>query len=326
MNQVMNLIAAMSVREKDRVVLSDVSKFYGDILGVNRVSLTLEPGITGLVGPNGAGKSTLMNLIAGLVRPTSGTLQVSGSTYDKPEQFFRQIGYCTQYDSFPAGITGYDFIRNTLLVHGYDRLSAKALTQRVLEQVNLTSAAHRPVDAYSKGMRQRIKLAQAICHQPEVLILDEPLNGLDPMARAQVIGLFREYADAGRVVVISSQILHEVDLISDRVVLLNSGYLVAEGDLTDIQSETGEPMKIFIRSRDANLIAARVFDLESVVEAQLHYDGAGLFVRSRNADAFFLSFNRQVISEGWQIESMGPADETVEAVYQHLIVEQQVAT
>ncbi len=322
----MNTVAAMSGSQNDRVVLNDVSKFYGDILGVNRVSLTLEPGITGLVGPNGAGKSTLMNLIAGLVHPTSGTLQVLGGTFDKPVQFFRQIGYCTQYDSFPAGITGYDFIRNTLLVHGYDRPSAKALTQQVLEQVNLSAAAHRPVDAYSKGMRQRIKLAQAICHQPEVLILDEPLNGLDPMARAQVIGLFREYADAGRIVVISSQILHEVDLISDRVVLLNSGYLVAEGDLTDIQSETGEPMKIFIRSRDANVIAARVFDLDSVVEAQLHYDGAGLFVRSRNADAFFLSFNRQVISEGWLIESMGPADETVEAVYQHLIVEQQVAT
>ena len=126
--------------------------------------------------------------------------------------------------------------------------------------------------------------------------------------------------------VISSQILHEVDLISDRVVLLNNGYLVAEGDLTSIQSETGEPMKIFIRSRDANDIAARVFDIEHVVEAQLHYDSGGLFVRSSDADAFFLAFNRKVISEGWAIESMGPADETVEAVYRHLIVEQQVAT
>jgi ABC-2 type transport system ATP-binding protein len=313
-------------RAESGVVLSDLSKFYGDILGVNRVSLTLEPGITGLVGPNGAGKSTLMNLIAGLVRPTGGTLRVLGKTPAAPEEFYRQIGYCTQYDSFPAGITGYEFIRNTLRVHGYDKAGANELTQTMLEKVNLSAAAGRPVDAYSKGMRQRIKLAQAICHQPSVLILDEPLNGLDPMARAQVIALFREYAEAGKIVVISSQILHEVDLISDRVVLLNSGYLVAEGDLSNIQSETGEPMKIFIRSIDASAIAARVFDLQDVVEAQLHYDGAGLFVRSRNADAFFLAFNRQVLDEGWRIESMGPADETVEAVYQHLIVEQQVAT
>ncbi|MDP7455763.1 MAG: ABC transporter ATP-binding protein [Gammaproteobacteria bacterium] len=308
------------------ITLHDVSKFYGDILGINRVSLEIEPGITGLVGPNGAGKSTLMNLVAGLIPPTRGSIKVRNVTPSQAETFFSQLGYCSQYDSFPVGVNGYDFICNTLLIHGYDRSTSKTLTQQVLQQVDLVAAAKKSVDAYSKGMRQRIKLAQAICHQPDVLILDEPLNGLDPMARAQVIALFREFADAGKIVVISSQILHEVDLISDRVVLLNNGYLVAEGDLTSIQSETGEPMKIFIRSRDANDIAARVFDIEHVVEAQLHYDSGGLFVRSSDADAFFLAFNRKVISEGWAIESMGPADETVEAVYRHLIVEQQVAT
>ena len=308
------------------IVLNNVSKFYGDILGVNRVSIEIEPGIVGLVGPNGAGKSTLMNLITGLIPPTRGSIEVRGATTNDPELFFSQLGYCTQYDTFPARVNGYDFIRNTLLIHGYDKATATDLTMQALEQVNLTQAAKKLVDAYSKGMRQRIKLAQAICHQPDVLILDEPLNGLDPMARAQVIALFREFADAGKIVVISSQILHEVDLISDRVVLLNSGYLVAEGDLTNIQSETGEPMKIFIRSENANDIAARVFDFDDVVESQLHYDGGGLFVRTTNADAFFLAFNSKVISDNWVIESMGPADETVESVYQHLIVEQQVGT
>lgn len=323
----MNRTETINVRvDGGKIALHDLSKFYGDVLGVNRINLEIEPGITGLVGPNGAGKSTLMNLIAGIVPPTRGNLDILGVSPSQPETFFRQLGYCTQYDSFPAGINGYDFICNTLLIHGYDKVTAKALTLQALKQVDLIKAARRPVDAYSKGMRQRIKLAQAISHQPEVLILDEPLNGLDPMARAQIIALFREFADAGKILLISSQILHEVDLISDRVVLLNSGYLVAEGDLSNIQSETGEPMKIFIRSSHANEIAARVFDMEHVVEAQLHYDGEGLFVRSSNADAFFLAFNQHVISEGWPIESMGPADETVEAVYQHLIVEQQVAT
>lgn len=312
-------------KDGGRIALHNVSKFYGDILGVNRISLEIEPGITGLVGPNGSGKSTLMNLIAGLIPSTRGGIKVRGITPSQAEKFFRQLGYCTQYDSFPIGINGYAFIRNTLLIHGYDRSTAEALTEQALQQVDMVGAAKKSVDAYSKGMRQRIKLAQAICHQPDVLILDEPLNGLDPMARAQVIALFREFADAGKIVVISSQILHEVDLISDRVVLLNSGYLVAAGDITNIQTETGEPMKIFIRSPDANDIAARVFDLGHVVEAQLHYDGGGVFVRSSDADAFFLAFNRKVLSEGWAIESIGPADETVEAVYQHLIVEQQVA-
>lgn len=309
-----------------KIVLTDLSKFYGDILGVNKIGLELEAGITGLVGPNGAGKSTLMNLISGLIPPTRGSVEVLAAKPSDTEKFFRQIGYCTQYDSFPNGINGYDFIRNTLLIHGYDKATSDALTHQTLEQVNLLAAAKRPVDAYSKGMRQRIKLAQAICHQPQVLILDEPLNGLDPMARTQVIALFREFADAGKIVLISSQILHEVDLISDRVVLINSGYLVAEGDLSRIQSETGEPLKIFIRSIHASTIAASLFDLEHVVEAQMHYDGGGLFVRSSDADAFFLAFNRKVLNEGWKIESMGAADETVEAVYQHLIVEHQVAT
>jgi ABC-2 type transport system ATP-binding protein len=308
------------------IALHDLSKFYGDVLGVNRINLNIEAGITGLVGPNGSGKSTLMNLLAGIVKPTRGTLEVLGVSTNDFEAFYQQLGYCTQYDSFPVGINGYAFIRNTLLIHGYDKATAKALTLQVLQQVNLMQAAMRPVDAYSKGMRQRIKLAQAIAHQPDVLILDEPLNGLDPMARAQIIALFQEFAEAGKIVVISSQILHEVDLISDRVVLLNSGYLVAEGDLNNIQSETGEPMRIFIRSSDAKKIAAQAFDLEHVVEAQLHYDGQGLFVRSSNADAFFLAFNQQVIENRWSIESIGPADETVEAVYQHLIVEQQVTT
>ena len=308
------------------ISLKDVSKFYGDFLGVNRISLNIEPGVIGLVGPNGSGKSTLMNLIAGLIRPTRGSVTVNGVTSAQPDVFYQHIGYCSQYDSFPVGITGYDFVLNTLLVHGYEKKIAKQLTEQTLEQVSLTDAAFKLVDSYSKGMRQRIKLAQSICHQPDILILDEPLNGLDPMARAQVIELFRRFAHEGKIVLISSQILHEVDLISDRVILLNSGYLVAEGDLSDIQSETGEPMKIFIRSGDASHIASKAFDFSHVVEVQLHFDGQGLFIRSSDADAFFLDLNRQVIQEGWTIESMGPADETIEALYQNLILEQKVAS
>jgi ABC-2 type transport system ATP-binding protein len=146
------------------------------------------------------------------------------------------------------------------------------------------------------------------------------------MARAQVIELFRRFAHEGKIVLISSQILHEVDLISDRVILLSSGYLVAEGDLSDIQSETGEPMKIFIRSGDASHIASKAFDFSHVVEVQLHFDRQGLFIRSSDADAFFLDLNRLVIQEGWAIESMGPADDTIEALYQNLILEQKVAS
>lgn len=312
--------------DDSKVQLTDVSKFYGEVLGVNRINLRFEPGITGLVGPNGAGKSTLMNIMAGLVHPNRGKVSVCGVSPKQPEQFYRLVGYCTQYDSFPAGASGRQFIENTLLVHGYSRGDARELTEQALFRVDLQAAADKAVDGYSKGMRQRIKLAQSFCHNPRVLILDEPLNGLDPMARAQVNELFREFADDGVCVIVSSHVLHEVDLMSDQVVLIDNGYLVAEGEVAGIRGETGEPMQIFIRSENASDIAADVFNLEHVIEAQLHHDKAGLFLRTSDADAFFTSFNDRVLTEGWLIESIGPADETVEAVYRHLIVQDKVAS
>src|SRR6185369_3579586 len=161
------------------IIFDDVSKFYGQILGVNRVNLQIAPGITSLVGPNGAGKSTLMNLMTGLLRPTRGTITLLGIPTDQPDLLFRKVGYCTQFDSFPRGLTGREFLNAFLLVHGYDSKRANQLSQLALERVNLVDAADRKVAGYSKGMRQRIRLAQAIAHEPVVLILDEPLNGLD---------------------------------------------------------------------------------------------------------------------------------------------------
>src|ERR671929_19380 len=200
----------MTISTDQLIIFDNVSKFYGEILGVNRVNLQIAPGITSLVGPNGAGKSTLMNLMTGLLRPTRGSIEVLGIPTDEPERLFRKVGYCTQFDSFPRGLTGREFINSFLLVHGYERKQANLLSQVALERVNLVEAADRKVAGYSKGMRQRIRLAQSIAHEPAVLILDEPLNGLDPMARAESIALFRDLAASGLHVLVSSHILHEV--------------------------------------------------------------------------------------------------------------------
>ena len=313
-------------KRNEHIVLTDVSKFYGDVLGVNRVNLTLEQGITGLVGPNGAGKSTLMSLLAGLMRPNRGHIELFGTAMNDPERFYRLIGYCTQYDTFPVGVTGYQFIVNTLRLHGYGRKEAEAKSWRAIERVDLVDAAQRSVEAYSKGMRQRMRLAQAMCHDPRVLILDEPLNGLDPMARAQVISVFREFADNGAHVLVSSHILHEVDLISDQVILLDNGYVVAEGEVAGIRGETGEPMRIFIRTDNATEVAAFVFSLPHVIEAHVHNDGGGLFVSTSDAAAFFLAINAEVVRRSWQIEAISPTDETVEALYEHLITREVVAS
>jgi ABC-2 type transport system ATP-binding protein len=298
----------------------DVSKFYGEVLGVNRVTLTLEPGIIGLVGPNGSGKTTLMNLATGLLRPTQGRVDILGIPIDRPELLFQRVGYCTQFDSFPRRISGYQFIYSYLRIHGYDHAEADRMTWRSLERVKLTDAAGRRIDGYSKGMRQRVKLAQAISHDPQVLVLDEPLNGLDPMARAEVIAVFQELAERGRHVIISSHILHEVDMISDRVVLLSSGYVVAEGDIDGVRTEMEDhPIQVLVRCDRPSEVASALFQQDHLVEALLNEDGGGLLVRTRSADSFYRQFNQIVLERDISVQTVTVADSDVRAVYQYLI-------
>jgi len=304
----------------DRIVLDNVSKFYGEVLGVNRVCLSIPPGITSLVGPNGAGKTTLLNLICGLLQPTKGSVQVLGLTVDDPDLMYRKLGYCSQFDAFPKGLTGLELIYGYLRVYGYGNREAQQMAWSALETVNLTDAANRKVQAYSKGMRQRVKLAQAISHRPQILILDEPLNGLDPMARAEVIGLFQKVASEGAHVLISSHILHEVDMISDRVVLINNGYVVAEGNIHGVRDEMDEhPMQIMVRCDRPAAVAAKAFEQDHAVEVKVHEDGQGLMIRTRNADQFYLMLNRIVLDCNLTVEAVSPADDDVYSVYQYLI-------
>jgi ABC-2 type transport system ATP-binding protein len=316
----MTTAAATVPATEQLIVFDDVSKFYGEILGVNRVNLSIAPGITSLVGPNGSGKTTLMNLMTGLLRPTRGRISVLGTTPGEPEDLFRKVGYCSQFDSFPRGATGRELIEFYLAVHGYPRREVKEMTQAALERVSMQQAADRKVAGYSKGMRQRIRLAQSIAHGPRVLILDEPLNGLDPMARAEIIRLFRQLADEGLYLILSSHILHEVDMMSDSVILLHNGYVVAEGDVHGVRDEIVEqPMQILIRCDRPQLLASRLFDHEHTVEARIHEDRHGLFVKTRRPDDFYLLLNRVVTENGLRVESVAPADDDLSAVYQYLI-------
>jgi ABC-2 type transport system ATP-binding protein len=303
------------------IVFDNVSKFYGEILGVNRVNLEIPLGITSLVGPNGAGKTTLMNLMTGLLRPSRGQVRVLGVPTDRPEQLFRKVGYCSQFDSFPRGLTGREFISSFLMVSGFRRKQADEWTENALERVDLLPAADRKIGAYSKGMRQRVRLAQSIAHQPAVLILDEPLNGLDPMVRAETIALFRQFAADGLHLIISSHILHEVDMMSDRVVLLNNGYVVAEGAIHGVRDEMDDehPMQILIRCDQPALLAARMFQNDEVVEARVHNDRHGLFVKTRNPDRFYLRLNEVVALGEVEVESVAPVDDDMSAVYEYLI-------
>jgi ABC-2 type transport system ATP-binding protein len=313
-------LTARAVSPDRLIVFENVSKFYGEVLGVNRVTLAIRPGVTSLVGPNGAGKTTIMNLMTGLLRPSKGTVRVLDISPSDPERFFRNIGYCSQFDAFPKGLSGYQMIRSMMDLHGFAAADSEARTWNVLERVGMTDAAHRRVAGYSKGMRQRIRLALALVHDPKVLVLDEPLNGLDPMARAEVIELFRKFAESGMHVIISSHIMHEVDIISDSVIMMSSGYVVAEGDIQGVRSEMDEhPIQILIRCDRPGVVAAEVFQQDSVVEVKIHADGQGLLISTRNPDRFYELLNRIVLEKKIAVEAVAPADENVNAVYQYLV-------
>jgi len=302
-----------------QINFDNVSKFYGDVLGVNRVTLSIPPGITSLVGPNGSGKTTLMNLMTGLIRPTRGRISVLGISPDDPEELFRQLGYCTQFDSFPRGFTGYQFVYSFLRLYGCTHSEADEFTWRAIERINMTDAANRKIAGYSKGMRQRIKLAQATCHGPSILVLDEPLNGLDPLVRAEVIAFLRSLAEEGMHIIISSHILHEVDMISDQVVLLSNGYVIAEGDIRGVRAEIREqPMQVLVRCSSPSALAAKVFEQDSVVEARIHKDGTGLLIKTCDPDKFYLLLNRIALN-GIGVESVMPADDDVNSLYEYLI-------
>lgn len=256
------------------IVFEDVSKFYGEVLGVNRINLQIAPGITSLVGPNGSGKTTLMNLMTGLLKPTNGSIRVLGISPTEPEAIFQKLGYCSQFDSFPRGATAREFIEFYLRVHGYTRAETAELTQTALERVS----------------------------------------------RADIIRLFRQLADAGMYLILSSHILHEVDMMSDNVVLMQNGYVVAEGDVHGVRDEIDEhPIQILIRCDRPQVLAARLFENEHTVEARIHNDRLGLFVKTRRPDDFYLLLNKVITEQKLQVESVAPVDDDLNAVYQYLI-------
>lgn len=301
------------------IVFDEVSKFYGEVLGVNHVALRIPPGITSLVGPNGSGKTTLMNLMAGLIHPDRGRITVRGLSPREPENLMRVLGYATQFDAAPRGVNGFDFVATPLLLYGFSPAEAGRRAWQAIERVSLKDAARRKVAGYSKGMRQRIRLAQAIAHDPEVLVLDEPLNGLDPLVRAETIALFREFAARERHVILSSHVLQEVDVISDQVILIANGSIIAEGQIRNVREEMHEhPSQFLLRCRDASRLASVLFAEDHITEVKLHDDKLGLLVLTRDREQFSRLLSRLAL-EGHEIDSVIPADENVDALYEYLI-------
>ena len=297
--------------------LDGLSKWYGLVLGLNEVTTTFEPGVSGLLGPNGAGKSTLMKLVCGMLRPSLGTVRVAGEDpFDNPK-VMRRLGLCPEQDATYPGVSMLRVLTYLTRLQGFTKHEARERARRALEQTGLGPAMNRSAAGYSKGMRQRAKLAQAIAHDPDILVLDEPLNGLDPPGRRELGALIEGFGDEGRCVVVSSHILHEVQALAKRVLFLDTGRLLAEGSVAEIRADLPEfPLKVKIKTPKARVLARVLLESDAVSGLELQPDG--LDVLTESPDLLFDEIARVATDEHIPIDALLPADEDLEAVFRYL--------
>ena len=254
------------------IVTEHLSKWYGQVIGLNDVTLTIGGGVTGLLGPNGAGKSTLLKLITGQIKPSKGTVRILGEPVWGNAGIYLRMGVCPEQDAFYDRMTGHEWVTALLRLHGFGEREAADAAFSALEQVDLTDAADKRIGAYSKGMRQRVKLAQAIAHEPDLLVLDEPLSGMDPLARRKTIRMLRSWAAAGRNVIVSSHVLHEVEALTSDILLMHHGRVLAEGNVHQIRDLIDEhPHTVCMRTRQPRALARQLVDSEDVLS--MRFDG-----------------------------------------------------
>lgn len=301
------------------LTIDHLSKWYGQVIGLNDVSVRVPSGITGLLGPNGAGKSTLMKLVTGQLKPSQGQLRVLGEpAWDNPGLYFR-IGFCPEQDAFYDRMTGRAWVTGLLTLNGFDEEEALSIADKAIERVGLSHAAEKKIGAYSKGMRQRIKLAQAVAHDPELLILDEPLAGMDPLARRRTIRLIREWAREGRSVLVSSHILHEIEAMTANILLINNGRILAEGNVHQIRELIDEhPHTVHVRASDPRALARQFLTEEDV--RSLRFEEDAVIVETDKPDAFYMRLTALAASgDLGEIREVTSPDDNLQAVFQYLV-------
>ncbi len=309
----------MTVAGAPIVTAEQVSKWYGQVIGINDVTVAVPPGITGLLGPNGAGKSTFMKLITGQLRPSKGSVKVLGEPiWGNPRLYF-EIGFCPEQDAFYERMTGLEWVTALARLNGLTQNDATAAATRALTTVDLLDAAGKKIGAYSKGMRQRVKLAQAIVHDPAVLILDEPLSGMDPLGRRKSIRLIRDWARAGKSIIVSSHILHEIESMTSNILLINNGRILAEGDVHQIRDLIDEhPHTVYVHAEDPRRLAREFLTSDDV--RSLKFEPGAIVVETGKPDAFYARLTEMASSgEYGAIDEVTSPDDNLQAVFQYLV-------
>lgn len=298
----------------------NLSKWYGNVLGLSDVSIEIEPGITGLLGPNGAGKSTFMKLLTGQLRPNIGTVRINGSPVRNNSDLFANIGFCPEQDAFYDELTGWEFVTGLLTLLHYSSGEREERARRALEIVELWNDKDRVIRSYSRGMRQRLKFAQAIAHEPEFLFLDEPLNGLDPLGRRKLIRLIKQYRDEGKTIIVSSHVLPEVESMTSRIILIHQGKIFAQGDIHQIRSLIeSHPHMVAIRCSRPRELAAAFIQEEDVLKVDFQGGDGQILIETSNRDRFFSRLPGLLIELDITVDEITSPDDNLQAVFDYLI-------
>jgi ABC-2 type transport system ATP-binding protein len=305
---------------KPVVSFHEVSKWYGNVIGLNKLTIQIPPGVTGLLGPNGAGKSTLLQLATGQLRPSQGTVLVLGEPIWNNPALNARIGLCPEQDAFYEWMSAWDFVLTCARLGGMPRKLACDATARILDAVGMTRHKDRAIRGYSKGMRQRTKMAQALVHNPDVLFLDEPMTGTDPLARRDLMDIVQRLGAEGKTIVVSSHVLHEVQSITPNIVLLNHGRLLAEGHVRQIRDLIdNHPHRIVIVSENCRKLAQRLVAWEDVDGIQILPGEKGVLVETRMPDQFYSRLPQLSLEDGTAIGEVYSEDDNLEAVFKYLV-------
>ena len=296
----------------------ELSYWYGDVIGINDISLDVGRGVVGLLGPNGAGKSTLLKCMTGQLRPATGSVTIDGDAVWNNPRVYRSIGFVPEQDAFYEEMSGRQFVTHLTRLEGFDDSVAAELADEAIVTVGLTDAADRPIAEYSKGMRQRIKVAQALAHRPRILFFDEPLSGTDPVGRRQTIDLIRRLGDQGKTVFVASHVLHEVQAMTSNIILINRGQVVADGNLFRIREMIDEhPHRIYVDCDRPRPFAALLAECDDVT--QLEFTDRGFFVSTEDPDACYSRIPKLALDNDFELRAMTSEDNDLSAVFRYLV-------
>jgi len=299
---------------------NDVSRWYGEVVALNKVSLEIGAGITGLLGPNGAGKSTFMGLCTSQIRPSQGSLRILGERVWCNYRLLRRVGLCPDRENYYEDMTGFEFVYWLTRCVGYRAKAARTAAEESIERVGMTGRMHDRIGTYSRGMRQRVKLAQSFAHNPDVLFLDEPMTGLDPLGRHAIFELIRALGREGKTVIVSSHILYEIERVTSNIVLLHRGRVLAQGDIHQVRELIdAHPHSVSMRCRHARKLAATFVNETHIVSVNFDEDGSGLTITTRDPNAFYERLTALLADGAVDIESVHSPDDNLQAVFEYLV-------